>query len=136
MIKETITYIDYNGIERKEEHYFHMNETEIMDMQLSTTCGLDVYIKKIVDAQDLPALVKIFKELVLKAYGEKSPDGRSFIKEDEDGRPLCNKFKQTEAYSTFFMKLARDSEAAIKFVNGIMPSNMTQQNKSDHPANK
>jgi hypothetical protein len=74
-------------------------------------------IQKIVAAQDSPAIIKVFKELILKAYGEKSPDGKRFIKSDE----ISTAFSQTEAYSQLFMELATDADAAAKFVNGIIP---------------
>ena len=117
MLKKTFTYIDYNGVERTEDHYFNLSKAELMEMELSTTGGLAEMINKIVAAQDAPAIVKIFKELVLKAYGQKSADGRRFIKSKE----LADEFSQTEAYSQLFMELATDAEAASKFVNGIVP---------------
>jgi hypothetical protein len=123
MLKKTITYIDYNGEERKEDFYFNLNKAEIMEMQMSTTGGLDEMIKRIVDAKDAPAIIKIFKDLILKAYGEKSADGRRFEKERE-GRKLADDFAQTEAYSILFMELATDADAAAKFVNGIVPADM------------
>ena len=123
MLKETITYTDYNGVERTEDHYFNLSKAEIMEMQMSTTGGLAETIQKIVDAKDAPAMVKIFKELILKAYGEKSPDGRRFIKSEE----ISTAFSQTEAYSQLYMKLATDADAAAKFVNGIVPKDMAEQ---------
>jgi len=117
MLKKTFTYTDYNGVERTEDHYFNLSKAELMEMELSTTGGLAEMINKIVAAQDAPAIVKIFKELVLKAYGQKSADGRRFIKSKE----LADEFAQTEAYSQLFMELATDADAASKFVNGIVP---------------
>lgn len=122
MIKKTITYTDYNGVERTEDFYFNLSNAEIMEMELTTTGGMVEMIRKIVYAQDGPALVKIFKDIILKAYGEKSPDGKRFLKEDENGRPLSSKFAQTEAYSQLFMELATDADSAAKFVNGIVPA--------------
>ena len=118
MIKKTITYTDYNGTERTEDHYFNLTEAELMEMEMSTTGGLAEMIQRIVAAQDTPAIIKIFKDLVLKAYGQKSPDGRRFIKNDD----LREEFSQTEAYSKLFMELATNADAAAKFVNGIMPA--------------
>lgn len=118
MLKETITYTDYNDLERTEDFYFNLTEAEIMEMEMSTSGGLAEMIKKIIAAKDAPAIIKIFKELVLKAYGEKSPDGKRFIKSDE----ITIAFSQTEAYSQLFMKLATDADAAAKFVNGIVPA--------------
>lgn len=117
MRKETITYVDYNGTERTEDFYFNLTKAEIMEMEMGTTGGLAEMINRIVAAQDAPAILKIFKDLVLKAYGEKSADGKRFIKSEE----LSTAFSQTGAYDQLFMKLATDSEAAANFVNGIVP---------------
>lgn len=123
MLKKNITYVDYNGNERTEDFYFNLSKAEIMEMEMSTTGGLAEMIQRIVAAQDAPAIIKIFKELVLKAYGQKSPDGKRFIKSPE----LASEFSQTEAYSQLFMELATDADAAAAFVNGIVPADMAKQ---------
>ena len=129
MLKKTITYTDYNGVERKEDFYFNLSKAEVMEMELSTTGGLAEMIKRIVAAQDQPAIIKVFKDLILKAYGEKSRDGKRFIKSPE----LSDAFAQTEAYSILFMELATNDEAAAKFINGIVPADMAQQIASAAP---
>jgi len=118
MLKKTITYTDYNGVERTEDFYFNLTKAELMEMEIGTTGGMADMIKRIVDAKDAPAIIKIFKELVLKAYGEKSADGKRFVKSEE----ISNGFAQTEAYSQLFMELATDADAAAAFVNGIIPN--------------
>lgn len=127
MLKKTIKYTDYNGVEREEPFYFNLTKAEIMEMEMSTVGGFAEMIEKIVAAQDTPTLIRIFKDLILKAYGEKSPDGRGFIKLDEEGRPLSNRFVQTEAYSELFMELATDAEAATAFINGIVPADVAKE---------
>jgi hypothetical protein len=117
MYKKTHTYKDYNGVERTEDFYFNLTKAEVAEMEMSTAGGFAEQIKRIVDAQDAPTIIKVFKDLVLKAYGQKSPDGRRFIKSEE----LANEFAQTEAYSDIFMELATDDKAAAEFINGIMP---------------
>ena len=123
MLKKTITYTDYNDVERTEDFYFNLTKAEVMEMEMSTSGGMAEMIQRIIAAQDSPAIIKIFKELVLKAYGQKSPDGKRFIKSDE----ISTAFAQTEAYSNLFMELATDSDAAAKFVNGIIPADVAQQ---------
>lgn len=118
MLKKTITYTDYNEAERTEDFYFNLSKAEVMELEMSTSGGLAEMIKKIVAAQDAPAIIKVFKDLILKAYGEKSPDGKRFIKNDE----ITTAFAQTEAYSQLFMELATDADEAAKFVNGIIPA--------------
>lgn len=123
MIKKTVTYDDYNGFSRTEDFYFNLTKAEVMEMQLSTVGGLDTMLKKLVATNDMPSIIKVFKDLVLKAYGEKSPDGRRFIKNDE----LRSEFEQTEAYSIIFMELATDDKAAAEFINGIVPKDLADQ---------
>ena len=115
MLKKTITYTDYNNVERTEDFYFNLTKAELMEMEMGAVGGLSGMIEKIVSAKDAPAIIKVFKELVLKAYGEKSADGRRFVKSKE----ISDAFAQTEAYSQLFMELATDADAASKFVNGI-----------------
>ena len=120
MLKKTIEYTDYNDVKRKEDFYFNLTKAEIMEMELSTTGGLAEMIQKIMDTQDTPQIIKLFKDLVLKAYGEKSADGKRFIKNDD----IRDGFAQTEAYSELFMELATDANAAASFVNAIVPKDL------------
>lgn len=131
MLKKTITYTDYNGNERTEDFYFNLTKAEAMEMEMSTAGGLETYVKRITDAQDAPAIIKVFKELILKAYGEKSLDGKRF----EKSREISNAFAQTEAYSELFMELATNADAASKFVNGIMPKIKSETSKIDNVKN-
>ena len=134
MLKKTITYNDYNGNERTEDFYFNLTKAEIMEMELGTTGGLAEMLTRIVAAQDAPAIIKMFKDIVLKAYGEKSPDGKRFIKSEE----LSTAFSQTEAYSQLCMELATDADEAAKFINGIVPPIPKQDNQPSiqAPVNK
>lgn len=123
MIKETITYEDYNGMNRTEDFYFNFTKAELMEMEMGTTGGYAEMIKRIIASSEAPSIIKVFKELVLNSYGQKSLDGRRFIKTPE----LTAEFSQTEAYSQLFMKLATDADAAAKFVNGVMPADLVAQ---------
>ena len=127
MLKKPITYVDYNGTERTENFYFNLSKAELMELELGTTGGFAEMVQRIVDAQDQPTLMQIFKDFILKAYGEKSADGKRFMKKDEFGRPLFANFEQTEAYSVLFMELVTDADAAAKFINGIVPADIAQE---------
>ena len=136
MVVKKIKYTDFNGVEREEEFMFNLTEAEITEMELTTDGGLSDSIKKIISAQDTPQIIETFKMLLLKSYGEKSADGRRFIKSDE----LSKEFTQTNAYSQLFMELANDDKAAVAVINGIIPESMRErvaENNSDDasPAN-
>lgn len=132
MIKLTEKYKDFNDVERTEDFYFNLTEAEVMEMEMSTSGGLAETIQRVIAAQDAPAIIKIFKKLVLDSYGVKSADGKRFMKSDA----LREEFEQTNAYSNIFMRLATDADAASKFVNGIMPANMVEKSSIPAPAVK
>lgn len=120
MFAKTITYTDYNDVERTETFYFNLSKAELAEMELTFEGGLGAYLTKITQTKDQVQIFKMFKELILKAYGEKSPDGKRFIKSAE----LSTAFSQTEPYSIMFMELGSDSDAAAAFVNGIVPKDL------------
>lgn len=122
MIKKTITYTDYNGTERTEDFYFNFTEAELMEMEYETDGGMSETIQRIIKSNDTAGLIRIFKDFVLKAYGEKTLDGKRFSKSKE----ISDSFASTEAYSIIFMELATDSKAASEFVNGLIPKRLAE----------
>lgn len=120
MIKKTITYTDYNDNIRTETFYFNLNKAELTEMELSEAGGLSEMIKKLVETQDHPSIIKIFKELLLRAYGEKSPDGKRFVKSPE----LSKAFSETEAYVELYMSLATDANKAADFFGALVPKDI------------
>ena len=118
MLTREITYTDYNGVERTESFRFNLSKAELMEMEMSVTGGFGEMVERIISAKDTPSLIEIFKDLICRSYGVKSPDGRRFMKSKE----LTEEFTQTEAYSDLFMELALNSEKAAEFVNGILPA--------------
>jgi hypothetical protein len=123
MIKKTLTYTDYNGNERTEDFYFHLNKAEITKLEMSTTGGMAEKIQRIVAAQDQPAIIAVFEDLIQRSFGIKTPDGKGFLKRKED----LEAFIATEAYSDLFMELATNSDAASEFINGIVPADLAKQ---------
>lgn len=114
MITKTITYTDYNGLERTEKFYFNLSEVELSDGDIYDT------LVKITNTGDPQTLLGLFKKIILAAYGEKSEDGRRFIKNDE----IRSAFSQTEAYSKLFMELATDADKLSDFVNSLIPDSL------------
>lgn len=123
MLKKAITYVDYNGVERTESFYFNLSKAELIEMEYGTVGTFTSMVQNIIDAQDEPELIKLFKSLILKSYGKKSADGRRFEKSEE----ISKDFSETEAYVILFMELARDSKAASEFVNGIIPADIDRE---------
>lgn len=122
MIKKSIKYTDYNGNARTLDAYFNLSKAEIMRMEMSTKGGMAERIQRIVEAQDAPAIIEIFEDLIQRSYGVKTVDG-GFVKRKED----LEAFMATDAYSELFMELATNADAAAEFVNGIVPADVSKQ---------
>lgn len=123
MLKKTVKYTDYEGKERTDDVYFHLNKGEIID--LLTTSGdytLDKVLEKIASEKNGKKSVKFFKNLLKKSYGVKTLDGR-FEKSKKNWR----KFISTEAYSIIFTEIVTDAKKAADFVNGIIPSDLAAE---------
>ena len=112
-------------------HNITIYHTCVLHGMIHVLCAFVQIRSHVIDAKDTPALIKIFKDLVLKSYGEKSPDGKRFIKTKE----LTEAFSQTEAYSEIFMELATNDKVASEFVKGITPPGLEQYTQ-DKPALK
>lgn len=127
MLKKTMTYTDYDGNERTEDFYFNLTKAEAMEMEMGTTGGMTKMLEKIIAEQDVKRIIEVFKDIILRSYGEKSPDGKRFVKNPE----LTEAFSQTEAYSDLFMELATDTDAATNFINGIVPQISAEDEKQE-----
>ena len=130
MLKKTFKFVDYNGNPRTEDHYFNLTQAEVTELELSVDGGLTAMINRVVQAQNGRQIIKTMKNLILKSYGVKSPDGRRFIKNQE----VRDAFVQTEAYSQLFMELATNAQAASDFVAGIIPAKTDEEPSAETPA--
>ena len=127
MLKETITYIDFNDTERTEDFDFNLTRTELMRMEMSKNGSLTGLLTKIVKANDMPDIFEAMEMLILKAYGEKSTDGRFFNKSEE----ISNNFMNSPAYDKLFEKLTTDATYAYKFLMGLLPKDLAEQAKKN-----
>ena len=127
MLKETITYIDFNDTERTEDFYFNLTRTELIRMEMSKNGSLTGLLTKIVKANDMPDIFEAMEMLILKAYGEKSTDGRFFNKSEE----ISNNFMNSPAYDKLFEKLNTDATYAYKFLMDLLPKDLAEQAKKN-----
>lgn len=123
MLKKTITYKDWNDLERSEDHYFNLNKPDVVKMQASVKGGYDVQLKAIAAGMNGAGIMQFFEDLIKTSYGEKSDDGRRFMKSEEISRA----FMETRAYEALFEELITNAGAAAEFVNAIMPPDIVKQ---------
>jgi hypothetical protein len=122
VFKKTITYEDYNGQKVTEDFYFHLSKAELMELELSKTNGLSDFMQRLIQTKDGKEIVDTFKTIILSAYGQKSEDGRRFIKTPE----LREEFTQTPAYSELFMEFAMNAEAGSEFIRNLVPDDIAK----------
>lgn len=122
MLKKTVKYTDYNDVEQEETLYFNLSRAELLDMEFETPGGLASHLQKIVESEDSVAIYDTFKKLIIKSYGEKSADGKLFMKSEAN----TLSFTGSAAYSEILMTLCSDVDEAVAFVNGILPAGMNQ----------
>lgn len=130
MLKKTVTYETFDGETVTEDFYFNLTKAELSDRQFSVKGGLSALLEQIIKTNDQTKMYNMFKEIILAAYGEKSADGRKFIKSKE----ISENFTHTEAYSTIFMELLNDADAAAAFVTGILPKDIQSSAKDGFDA--
>ena len=127
MLKKVIKYTDFNGVEREEPFYFNLTKADLVEMEMSVDGGFAEFVTKVVQTKDQKELMRLFKNFILKAYGEKSDDGKRFMKSEE----ISANFAASAAYSELFMELLSDSDAAAKFINGLAPAGMNNMTTED-----
>ena len=123
MLKKTITYTDYDGMERTEDFWFNLSKTELTKLDAELPGGLLGVLRKIIDKKDRKALVDFIETLILRSYGEKTLDGKRFVKTPE----MAEEFMQTPAYDELFMSILSDTDSQTNFINGVIPQSMAKE---------
>jgi len=126
LFKKTVTYKDYNGDEQTDTYWFHLSEDEVTVIEYEAvtdrTLGLADMIEKIVKDMKGKEMIGIITNLVEKAYGIRSTDGKRFIKTPE----LYEEFKSTAGYSKFFFELVTNADTLVEWFNGLLPENLAE----------
>ena len=123
MLKKTITYTDYDGMERTEDFWFNLSKTELTKLDAELPGGVLDVLRKIIDKKDRKALVDFIETLILRSYGEKTLDGKRFVKTPD----MAEEFMQTPAYDELFMSILSDTDSQTNFINGVIPQSMAKE---------
>lgn len=134
MFAKKIKYEDFNGTVREETFYFNLTEAELIEMESSVDGGLAEYGRRIIECQNVPQIMDLFKKLILISYGEKSADGKRFIKEDPVRGKLSLEFMQTNAYSELYMEFINNPDSGAEFFNNVIPAKIKDQVEASEKA--
>lgn len=127
MYKKTITYTDYNGVERTEDFYFNLSKAKIIEMEAGESGGYGEMLQRVISSKDGPTIMKVFKTFILSSYGIKTPDGKRFMQSEE----ISKEFEETEAYSELFIELCTNADSAAEFVNAVLPLTVEQRKEAE-----
>lgn len=120
MIKKTVKYEDFNGVERSEDLYFNLTKTELHNMNFRHYGSYADQLQGIVDSKDIRMVTELFNEIITKAYGVKSEDGRNFRKSQQ----LVDDFVSSAAYDALMTELLNDESAAAALFIGALPKDL------------
>lgn len=136
MYAKKIKFEDFNGAKREQTFYFHLMESELLELQASIGGeGFTEYVKRIIDANDTPKLAELFKKFIMMSYGEKSEDGMRFIKKDPARGRLADEFVETNAYSELYTELLSNADAAVEFFNKVIPAKLAEKLANEQGGN-
>lgn len=125
MLSKTLTYTNYSGVEVTETFYFNLTKAELTLWETSEDGGVSSRLKRMVDSKDGKTIMATFYDVMMRSYGEKSDDGRRFIKSPE----LSKAFSETVAFDIIFSEMMADPEKALDFVQKVLPPDL-QNNAS------
>ncbi len=116
MLTRKFSFTDWDGNPREETWYFNLSDAELTEWELSESGGLTSYIQRIQETQDVPKLIDLYKQIIMKTVGKKDADGRRFRKSPE----ITQEFMETGAYSELYMELATKADAGATFINSLI----------------
>ena len=123
MYEKNIKFTDFFGNERTEKRYFNLSEAEVLDAQFDKQGDFSQLVQGIANTKDTEALGKLFKEIILRSYGEPSPDGIYFNKSKE----IRDRFENSALYNALYTELLFDADAASDFINHVIPVDSIQK---------
>lgn len=129
MLKRHITYEDYDGVTKEMDAEFHISKSEGAILSAKKINGMSYAeaLQKMVNDQDMESMLKVFREMVIMAYGVRSEDGKRFVKDVGEGVngiqfSAGRAFSQTPAFDELFMDILQEENGLVNFFNGVLPT--------------
>lgn len=141
MIKRTVTYEDFNGVTHTEDLYFNLTKTEMSKIVLEeakfdpdgnqdeeSMNAFSDRLREIGRSGDGKKIIDMFEWLLKISYGEKSEDGRRFVKNDE----VYEDWRYSASYDQFWQDLMlSETGDMVEFINGIIPADLMKAAEND-----
>lgn len=117
MLKQQVTYEDFDGNTQKETLYFNLNRMELIAFQQRYgSDNMEKYINNLIEEKKIQPMYDLLNDFVLTAYGIKSEDGKRFIKSER----IREEFQQSLAYEALIEDFHDDSRKVLEnFISGV-----------------
>lgn len=119
MIKQSISYVDYNGENQTEDFYFNLSKAEILEMMVADE-NIVESLQNLAKNGTATQAMNWFKDLIQKSVGEKSEDGKRFVKSPE----ITKNFMESPAFSEFLFDIIQNPAKSEPFVQGLLPNDV------------
>lgn len=118
MIKQHVSYEDYEGNKVEKDLWFHLNRSDLAKLSLNYEKGLIEGLTELQKKGDKRAIAEFIDELLINAYGVRKPDSDVFLKTKE----IREDFEYSLAHDEILMMLlGGEDDDIINFIVGIMP---------------
>ena len=140
MIKQHVSYEDYDGNKVEKDLWFHLNKSDLAKMSLGFDNGLIDGLTELQQKGDKKAVAEFIDNLLVNAYGVRKPGSDVFLKTPE----IKEDFQYSLAHDEILMMLlGGEDDEIINFIVGIMPgmsaedrANVIEQVKNARKAKK
>lgn len=140
MIKQHVSYEDYDGNKVEKDLWFHLNKSDLAKMSLGFDNGLIEGLTELQQKGDKKAVAEFIDNLLVNAYGVRKPGSDVFLKTAE----IKEDFQYSLAHDEILMMLlGGEDDEIINFIVGIMPgmsakdrANVIEQVKNAQEAKK
>lgn len=140
MIKQHVSYEDYDGNRVEKDLWFHLNKSDLAKMSLGFDNGLIEGLTELQQKGDKKAVAEFIDNLLVNAYGVRKPGSDVFLKTPE----IKEDFQYSLAHDEILMMLlGGEDDEIINFIVGIMPgmsakdrANVIEQVKNAQEAKK
>lgn len=127
MLKKSITYVTFDGVEVTEDFYFNLTTPEVTRIQAKLGDDIDKHAKHLAMSNDLDGMLDFIEIMVLDSYGVKSQDGKRFMKSPE----IRAEFEYSAAYAELFEELLLNPKEAQAFGEGLAKGQGNTKKKED-----
>jgi hypothetical protein len=116
MLRQPITYKDWDGKTQTRTFHFNISAAEMAEMEIMHDTGsYKEYLEGIVKRNNRGEIFQTFKDLLRFSVGRRVGD------DFEKSETATRSFMLTGAYDEFLMEIMTDTNKAIAFFNGVFP---------------